>query len=118
MSLLYSRIVLLLSLRETNASTLDLFVKMLLKPSHLFLRVSEAHFSLCLRESLCKAIIRCVESSRDPTLSKSLLFTFLKSFVRHQNPHNVELLNAMALVANLSKLLDSKEVFSKCIWRA
>jgi hypothetical protein len=99
------------SVPSVNGQILDLFVRMLCKPSHLFLKVMEKRFFISLRHMFSRSIVKCLQANRDKNLIKSILFTFLKAFTPAQKTGEyTELLNAMALIANLVKVLDDKEV--------
>jgi hypothetical protein len=96
--------------KAVSSLILDTFVKMLSKPSHLFLRVAERRFYIGLRETLSRSVVKCLRAFRDPNLTKSILFTFLKFFTASQKSSSPELLNAMSLISNVTRLLDSQEV--------
>lgn len=98
------------SFADHHAFILDFFVKMLLKPSHLFNKDLGRTALVSIRECITRAILRCISTSRNVGLAKSLLFTFLKSFISN-SINKWSLINSMNAIVALAKLLKPIEVF-------
>lgn len=86
---------------------------MLLKPSHLFKKPFERNDLSSIRGCIIRSIIRCITASKNAGLAKSLLFTFLKSFIS-TSINKWSLINSMNSIVALATLLEPIEVFLLC----
>ena len=103
------------SFPEHHSYILDFFVKILLKPSHLFYKGLEKRTLISFRECVNRSILRCIRSSDNTFgLAKSLLFSFLKAFIS-TSLNKWSLINSMYAIVSLSDLLNPTEVCLRLI---